>query len=133
MLGWKVDNSDHQYRTFRSGLPSLLLLGTVHLIASHLSKLVISSTQARLTFIATLSVLVVFVLHGLSAVKILVILGANFFAAKSVKPVWLDKLWPGLVIAGNMGILLLNERYSGYHFSALHPIFDTLVSQTSAT
>ena len=67
------------------------------------------------------------VLHGLSAVKILIIVSLNYFASRSSKPPAVNKAWPAILIAGNMGILFLNEQYDGYKLGQLHAVLGPLV------
>jgi len=67
------------------------------------------------------------ILHGLSTLKILFILYLNFLASTSSKPAAFDKAWPAVLIAGNMGMLFLNERYDGYKLCQLHAVLGPLV------
>ncbi|ORX39272.1 MBOAT, membrane-bound O-acyltransferase family-domain-containing protein [Kockovaella imperatae] len=121
IFGWKVDNSDHQYHTFRSGLPSLVLLAALHLASSSLARRFSSTSETKIRIGAGLSIGILFILHGLSTIKILIILAGNYAAAKWTKPETLDKFWPGMVVVGNMGILFLNERFEGYPLARIHP------------
>jgi hypothetical protein len=70
----------------------------------------------------------IIILHGVSALKIFAILYGNFVLARWPKPPAIAKVWPALVIGGNMVLLFLNERYDGYNLGQLHAIFDSLVS-----
>lgn len=79
-------------------------------------------------FISVFAVGMLFGLHGWSVLKILAILTVNYFAAKAKKPPALDKLWPGVVICVNMGLLLLSRKYDGYHFSLIHDSLGALDS-----
>ena len=67
-------------------------------------------------------------LHGVSAVKIAIILSTNYFASIAPKPSILTTVWPGLLISANMGILFLNDRTDGYKLGRLHAMFEPLVS-----
>ena len=67
------------------------------------------------------------VLHGISALKILAILGLNYLASTTPKPPALGKIWPAVLIVGNLGLLFLNEQYEGYKLGRLHAMFDPLV------
>ncbi|BEI92502.1 uncharacterized protein CcaverHIS019_0501300 [Cutaneotrichosporon cavernicola] len=123
--GWfifsEVDDSDHQYHTFRSGFPSLVALAVAFLIPSHLfRKAGFTSAAARARFVVTFALIMLVALHGISALKVLAILGANFCAARARKPAAVERAWPLIVIVGNMLILFANEKFDGYHFSAIH-------------
>ncbi|WWC72931.1 uncharacterized protein I206_106895 [Kwoniella pini CBS 10737] len=127
-FGYKVDNSDAQYRTFRSNLIPLLSLSLVYLIASSLFfRLNIPSPNQRLQFIATFSLAMIFLLHGFSAFKIILILFLNYRLSKT--PIsnegLLKKIWPGILIVLNMGVLFLNERNQGYKYGELHAALGT--------
>lgn len=65
-------------------------------------------------------------LHGLSAFKVLAILVLNYYAARWVKPPAVEKLWPAIVIVGNMVILFANEKFDGYPFRSIHSLFSAL-------
>ena len=67
------------------------------------------------------------VLHGLSAVKILIIVFLNYLASTSSKPPAVNKAWPAMLVAGNMGMLFLNEQYDGYKLGQLHAVLGPLV------
>lgn len=122
MYGREVDASDPQYHTFRSGFLSLVALAVAFLIPSHLvRKAGFTSAAARARFIVAFALVMLGALHGVSALKVLAILIANFYAARARKPAALDRVWPLTVIVGNMVILFANETFDGYHFSDLHP------------
>jgi hypothetical protein len=67
------------------------------------------------------------ILHGISSLKILFILCLNFLLSTSPKPGVLARMWPALLIVGNMVLLFLNERNDGYKLGQLHANFDPLV------
>lgn len=67
------------------------------------------------------------VLHGLSTFKILTILSLNYVASTTPKFSAINKVWPSLLIVGNMGMLFLNERYDGYKLGELHAVLGALV------
>lgn len=123
------DNSDPQYRTFRSGLPSLILLSSIYLLFSSIyARLVNPTPRSRSIFLATISVTITFVLHGTSAFKVLAILGLNYHVAQMPKPDRVARLWPGILVAGNMLVLLLNDRFDGYKYGSLFGGLGILVS-----
>jgi hypothetical protein len=124
----RQDNSDPQYRTFRSGLPALLGLATSHLaFSAFFSRIVSPSASSTAKFTVGFASIMLFVLHGISMFKIFAILGLNYYLARLDKPAVLTKVWPALVITGNMILLFLNHRYEGYKLGALHAFFDPLV------
>lgn len=127
MYGREVDASDPQYSTFREGFLSLVALAIAFLIPSHLARRAgFTSAAARARFIVGFAILMLAVLHGISALKVLAILCANYYAAKARKPAALDRVWPLVVIVGNMMILFANEKLDGYHFKSLHPSLEAL-------
>jgi hypothetical protein len=129
----RQDNSDPQYRSFRSNLSALSILALSYLGCSAIyPKLVNDSVYPRTIFIAAFSIIMLVILHGSSTIKILLILGINYRLAKMEKKKMglLDRYWPGLVIVGNMLVLFLNERNDGYRFSHLHSTFEVVVSQS---
>ena len=75
----------------------------------------------------TFSCLVIVILHGFSAFKILLILFLNYKLSLSPKPRLSPWVWPVGVIVGNMVILFLNHRYDGYRFGSIHSGLDYLV------
>lgn len=66
------------------------------------------------------------ILHGIGALKVALILMGNYYVATASKSATIARFWPALVIVGNMGILFANEKFDGYHFSALHPALGEL-------
>lgn len=127
MLMLVQDASDPQYRSFRSNLPALLILAFSYLLCSTLQSRLSPAPHSRAIFIATFAILMLFILHGLSTLKILSILYLNYLASISTKSPTINKAWPAILIAGNMGILFLNERYDGYQLGRLHAVLQPLV------
>lgn len=132
------DNSDPQYRSFRSNLPALLALASSYLVCSTIwSRLApassSSSSRGRSGFIAAFALIMLAILHGTSMFKVLAILGGNYYLAKRRKTGLVERYWPALVIAGNMLVLFLNERNDGYRFAHLHGAFEVLVSPLNNT
>ena len=122
------DNSDPQYHSFRSNLPNLLSLATVHLIYSLISSRLTTSASAKATSIAIYATIMLVVLHGISTLKIYAILAMNYHLALAPKPPVMARFWPALVVAGNMGVLFVNHKYDGYHFGSVLPRLGLLVS-----
>ena len=75
---------------------------------------------------AFLALVVVFVLHGASALKILAILSLNYAIAKHFKG---SKLGPALTWLYNGAILFSNDLNHGYRFGAISPALEFLVSR----
>lgn len=83
------------------------------------------TTHLYLTpFLVTFSTLMLFGLHGSSALKVLGLLAANYAVAKAGAG---RKVAPLLTWVFNMLVLFANERNSGYRFAALHPALASLV------
>ncbi len=123
------DASDPQYRSFRNNLPALLILASSYLSLSTLQSHLWPTPRSRSIFITLFSLAMLLVLHGLSALKILAILSLYYFASISTKTPAVGKAWPAILVAGNMGILLLNEQYDGYKLGSLHAVLQPLVCQ----
>jgi protein-cysteine N-palmitoyltransferase HHAT len=64
-------------------------------------------------------------LHGASALKVLAILGANYWIGKTTAG---SVVGPAVSWAFNLGVLITNELADGYKFAALHPSLAYLVS-----
>ncbi|KAI0064952.1 MBOAT-domain-containing protein [Artomyces pyxidatus] len=124
LFGRYVDNSDIQYRGFRNNLPALAGLISVFFVLKYIYTRPIlrmsnpSDLLHRLPFYTIFSILMIIVLHGTSALKVLAILSANYFIAR----VSAGQRWavPATWIF-NGGVLFLNERFGGYAFESLHP------------
>lgn len=69
------------------------------------------------------------ILHGINAWKVFFIIYANYALSRSKVPGKVSKFWPAIVIGGNMGVLLFNDRFDGWDLSLLHPILQTPVSR----
>ena len=124
------DNSDAQYRSFRTNLPALaaLMAGFFGLKYAYMRPILRDSSPAnnlhRVPFYLIFSLIMLTILHGASVLKVLVILSANYALAKAtggtrfaVPVTWLF----------NAGVLLANEWYEGYAFADLHSGFAFLV------
>ena len=136
--GRQVDNSDDQYSGFRDNLKYSSLLIILHPLIRRLfdymyyvpgrSHLTPSKNQPnghsplglqieadtllnqRVTFDVLFSVLFVSALHGISALKILLILFINFSLATKLP----KKYVPAATWIFNVGILFANETFQGY-------------------
>ncbi|KZV73129.1 MBOAT-domain-containing protein [Peniophora sp. CONT] len=121
-LGRKFDNSDVQYRSFRSNIPALLAFASAFFALKQLYLRFSRPTPYKgnthlLPFYLTFSLVMLVALHGTSALKVLLILSGNFAIATLGKGA---KWVPAVTWVYNMAILFSNERYEGYHYAALH-------------
>ncbi|EIN03983.1 MBOAT-domain-containing protein [Punctularia strigosozonata HHB-11173 SS5] len=127
LFGRRVDNSDAQFRSFRSNIPYLLLVvgAFVALKAVYTRSLRFSSTNSThyIPFYLVFSALFLLGLHGASALKILVILFVNYVIGKNSKGA---KWGPVLTWLFNGGVLFANEWNGGYRFGAIHPSLEVL-------
>ncbi|KAM5544772.1 hypothetical protein V8D89_001670 [Ganoderma adspersum] len=126
LFGRKVDNSDSQYRSFRNGLLPLTLLAVGFLGFKQLYNVFVRE-KARLLpidpfsrglFLYIFSVVMLFALHGTSAIKVVGILYANFLIAQTCKG---SKAGPVLTWAFNGFILYWNDMHQGHKFGTFHP------------
>ncbi|ORZ00156.1 MBOAT, membrane-bound O-acyltransferase family-domain-containing protein [Syncephalastrum racemosum] len=127
--GWipnrKVDNSDNQYATFRDNVPSLLALALGYLCCSHLFRYYSGSHLPakrkdqplhRIHFFFLSSLVIVTILHGTSALKILFIVSVSYAIGQCTG----GSIWnPALTWIFNLGILFMNEWNDGYKFASL--------------
>lgn len=124
------DLSDTQYRQFRKGLPSLVMVATAYLFLSKLFNRLNAgqpnSPQRRLHFfILPFSLVFLFALHGVSSFKIVALLGLNYQIAQRYAGV---PFWGP--IAGwsfNVLVLVANKHFEGYPFRRLHSSLRFLV------
>ncbi|KAF4597198.1 glycerol transporter [Pleurotus pulmonarius] len=127
MFGRKVDNSDDQYRSFRTNIPSLSAAALIYLTLKSLYVRVAGTSKPDSThlipFNLAFSILMLLALHGSSILKILLILTINFAIAKYCGP---SKLAPWLIWTFNGAILLANDRYHGYVFGDILPALSFL-------
>jgi hypothetical protein len=76
-------------------------------------------------FLVIFEALMLFVLHGTSALKIFGILGANYAIAKALGG---SIAAPVTTWVFNGAVLFMNERHAGYKFGSLNPALEVLVS-----
>lgn len=138
------DNTDRQFRTFRNGLPSLLGLAGAYLTASYSYSFYLSRKRSspsasssstpnlsqpyeRVPFLLVSSLVILFVLHGISAFKILFLLYSNFQIHS-----WFgnSNLTPYMIWIFNIAMLFSNEIFHGYQIGNLFPELAFLVSQS---
>lgn len=125
MFGREVDNSDTQYRSFRNNILSLSFLVLIFIALKYIytrsvlrSASISSDKLYLLPFFLAFSALYLTGLHGTSIFKILFILTANYWIAKTSKG---SRVGPLLTWIFNVLILFANETYGGYRYASLHP------------
>lgn len=135
------DNTDPQFRTFRNGLPSLLALATAYLTSSYAHSYYLSRKQRnapippstphpsapyqRIPFLVISSLVILFILHGISAFKILLLLYLNY---KSHSWTGNSKITPYAIWAFNIAMLFSNEIFRGYQLGDILPELAFLVN-----
>lgn len=125
IFGREIDNSDHQYASFRQNIPYLALLLALHPLArkawNKLRPLREKKTAAdeaegrldqRASFDYTFAMAFLAALHGFSALKVLAILYINYNMAMALP----RKYLPAATWIFNIFILFSNEMCNGYHF-----------------
>ncbi|KAG2101567.1 MBOAT, membrane-bound O-acyltransferase family-domain-containing protein [Suillus discolor] len=131
MFGREVDNSDTQYRSFRDNILSLSFLVLIFIALKYIytrsalrSALSIPSDKLYLIpFFLVFSVLYLTGLHGTSVFKIIIILTANYWIAKTSKG---SRMGPLLTWVFNVLILFANETHGGYRYASFHPSLKVL-------
>ncbi|KAH8094526.1 MBOAT, membrane-bound O-acyltransferase family-domain-containing protein [Cristinia sonorae] len=130
LFGRQVDNSDHQYRTFRNNVPVLTLLVTIFLGSKAAYTFFVPQHATRyqtgshlIPFFLTFSLILLSALHGISILKILAIISLNYYIAKNTAA---SKFGPILTWTFNICVLFANEWFSGYQFAAIHPSLNYL-------
>ncbi|KAJ5168736.1 Glycerol uptake protein 1 [Penicillium canariense] len=135
--GRLVDNSDTQYASFRDNIPYLILLLIAHPIVRRLyqhfgsrsspeTKRVHPSAAAagdaqleqRMRFDFGFGLVFVTALHGISALKVLLILFINYKIGKNLPRSYV----PAVTWTFNICILFANEVCGGYQFEAIATI-----------
>ena len=135
--GRKIDASDSQYSTFRENIPYLSVLLVVHPLLRRLYNFVFpipngdntvangpsvsskASSQLRLGqrvgYDAVFGLVFLCVLHGFSALKVLIILSLNYLIAKRLPRVYLVPMtW-----LFNVTVLFANELCQGYPYKVI--------------
>lgn len=141
------DNSDAQYRTFRTNLPLLCLLAFALLSLKHLCLKLLSSRstspssasrrtdtrEPQIPLTTILSLIFLWILHGANTLKILIIMGVSYTIAKGCGTTGRGTpVGPVLTWAWSMGLLFAAERYDGFEggFGRVHPMLGILVRPT---
>lgn len=130
LIVWLIqDNSDAQYRSFRSNLIPLTLTSCIYFVIKFIwvksSSVAVQNDLHFVSFKVVFSVLMLLALHGSSILKIFAILSVNYLIAKLCRG---SKLGPALTWIFNAAVLFLNDRYSGYRFGDMSSSLEALVS-----
>lgn len=134
--GRAVDTSDAQYRTVRSSLPLIFVLMGVYAVLSHLTAWLArrggphAQHTARVAFLALISTVFVSALHGVNAIKILMLSLGNYALVVSGSarlPSW--SVVP-LVFFYNSAALFAVFYLHGFPFAQFFPPLAWLVSET---
>lgn len=112
--GRLVDNSDGQYRNFRNSIPIL----TAVILAHQLLRQTAGKRIKRVYFDIGFATIFLSSLHGLSFIKIVVILCINYSIGKGLGQ---HQMQPLVTWVFNIIVLFSNEIFQGYQFGALHP------------
>lgn len=124
--GRKIDNSDAQYRTFRRNLPAMAALLLFHPLLRRVYNMVTTRGDVkensaegvemrfrqRTSFDFVFALVFLVILHGFSAIKVLVILAGNYAIAKGMP----RRYVPVGTWVFNICTLFANEVCSGYRF-----------------
>ena len=128
------DISDPQYRSFRGNIPSLLGLAIAHLASSrvytHLIRPLYPS-MAPTTFLCAFNVVLMAILHGTNAIKVLSIVFGNFLVSRwatSGKTGARGKAGIAAIWIYNVAIIFANDYFQGYRFGDISERFDFMVS-----
>jgi hypothetical protein len=130
----RQDNSDPQYHSFRSGLPSLAGLAAGYLVPSTLYKAAMmrihpATSPNRVPFICGFICAMQLILHGTSAIKVLLLVSANYWLSKLGGSQIPAKVFPVILWAFNMAVLFLNEANDGYKYESIHSALSFMVSE----
>lgn len=115
MFGRQVDNTDHQYSGFRDNLPYLAAVIVAQQLLKRLFKAFSNDTRF---FDVGFAFLFLIVAHGVSTVKILAIIIANYMIGSKV-----SNSKAGTIATWVFGIAILfaNEKALGYPFTKYCP------------
>ncbi|GAA95653.1 hypothetical protein E5Q_02307 [Mixia osmundae IAM 14324] len=128
--GWmteRVDNSDHQYSTFRNSFAALVVLAVIWGVASRLfarrqlarmrSSASRLSAPDRLPFLLPATAAFLLLFHGFSVLFLAILVTTNYLVATRTAK---SKFGVVAVWGFNIGTLFLNDMYGGYKFASLH-------------
>lgn len=125
----RQDNTDSQYRSFRSNIPYMAALLIFHPLCRKAynrfyrplppNKTAVDTAEARLnqraSFDYTFALIFLAALHGFSVFKVLAILWLNYNLATSLPRQYL----PAFTWVFNIGVLFANELCDGYMYKDL--------------
>jgi hypothetical protein len=144
--GRQVDNSDAQYSNFRDNIPYMALLLILHPLLRAGANLFTSSQpssqskkasaeqadarlRSRVNFDLVFTAIFMIALHGVSALKIFLILYVNYHVAMS-----LPRKYVGIATwVFNMGVLFSNELCHGYRFADLSVLLSSTPINANAS
>lgn len=114
LFGRKVDNSDLQFQSVRNNFPYLFLVVGIHYLLRQAAN---ALNIGRLKFDLAFALLFLAGLHGISVVKILLILAVNYRISRihNRQLAYLSTWIYGIAI------LFANELLIGYPLGSLHP------------
>lgn len=124
-LSLTQDISDPQYRSFRGNIPSLVGLALAHLASSRLYTRLIRPTYPNVgptTFLCAFNIILMAILHGTNAIKVLSIVFGNYLVSKwatSEKAGGRGKMGIAAIWAYNVAIIFANDYFGGYRFGAI--------------
>ncbi|KAI1384063.1 MBOAT-domain-containing protein [Hypoxylon trugodes] len=150
--GRKIDVSDSQYRTFRKNIPYMAALLTFHPLLRRLYNTIVypikiteqsarptpeeadQRLNQRASYDFGFAFIYLIALHGVSSLKILLILYVNYQLATTLP----RKYIPAVTWIGNVGLLFANELCKGYRFGDIavtivgNPVHNSLLDSGSA-
>eukprot|EP00898_Chlorokybus_atmophyticus_P006155 jgi/Chlat1/6540/Chrsp45S06016 len=119
IAGRFLDQSDHQWHNFRSGLPMLAAVMASLVTFSHAVRTLWPQQPGIIIgYWLAASLLFISYLHGACVFFILAIAIGNYYLCQATKQ-W--RLSPVVIWLCNCIVLLLNRTYSGYQFAAISP------------
>lgn len=116
IFGRLVDNSDSQYSGFRNNFPYLVIVIVAHVaLRRGLNQSVLKLD--RLNFDIGFSIIFLSLLYGIGMVKIMMLLGVNYYISKIENKKW------GYIATWvfGIGILFANELTEGYQLKIVDP------------
>jgi len=110
-------------------MPALILLSSAFFCSKFLFRLRRSPDSQPdriylIPFVCGFSILMLFGLHGTSALKILIIISINYLISRYAGG---NTIGPFFLWVFNALVLFANETYSGYRFASLHSSLEFLV------
>ncbi|KAF9173953.1 glycerol transporter [Mortierella sp. AD010] len=126
-FGYKMDNSDSQYASFRDNIPSLVAVVSIYVPLSYIFRSMFASSASALKdprqplyrtyFFLAFSIIYLYFMYGNSLLKIGAIVIINYVIAKVGRGA---KWMPLATWFFNLAVLFMNEAYDGYRFGDFH-------------